>query len=147
MIDIAIGTCPAGIVFDGNRLLILIFLAQDKTAIQRAQCDVQCFIISFDNPYIRYVLFRTVAQQLRRSQAQSAPQVRLDGYTRKFEYWPGNPYFVDASNRIYQVHPNGYSRSFDVQDHAWYWVDRDGNTVVDGNGHPVWDTTSLFAPS
>ncbi|KAI0388294.1 hypothetical protein F5Y17DRAFT_470514 [Xylariaceae sp. FL0594] len=128
-------TSAAGAVFDGKYLLILIFLARDGEAVRSANCQVQGLLFKYTDTYLRYALYRTASRQLRRCQAQTAPEVNIDGYARHFEWWSGVPYWVDANRQTFYDHPNGHTRTFDAPTGAWFWATPNGS---------VWDTLGLW---
>lgn len=132
-------------VFDGKYLLVLVFLAEDgRNQIMNANCRVHCLIFPLDSSVLLYAFFRLATMGLRRCQAASAPPVAIGGYTRRFQWWSGNPMWVDVNDGKHANHPGGFTRAFDQGSGAWYWVDVAGQTVLDGQGNPVWDTQRLW---
>ncbi|GAW20271.1 hypothetical protein ANO14919_097720 [Xylariales sp. No.14919] len=126
---------PAVAAFDGRWLLILIFQANREEGLQDERCPVTSIIFDYKSPLLRHCLFRLVCQQTRRCQAETAPSLNLDGYTRRFVWWSGQPYWVDANNHIYRQHPNRHARRLDPMNGAWYWHTPNGR---------VWDTAGLW---
>jgi hypothetical protein len=114
--------CPTVTCFDGESLLILVFMAWDRQHIRDQDCPVLCILSSVYDPNLRYNLFRAATSQLRRAQASSAPNVNIDGFTRQFTWWSGKPFWVnDAYGTVHETHPNNYNRWFDRQTGAWFW--------------------------
>ncbi|KAI0966029.1 hypothetical protein F4678DRAFT_484569 [Xylaria arbuscula] len=111
----------AGVLFDGRYLLILLFQASAEQDLEAVDCPVKSFLFAHTNPNLRYALFRIASLQVQRCQAQTAPPLHLDGYTRLFAWWSGAPYWTDASGRTFPHHPHGYTRHFDRTNGAWYW--------------------------
>lgn len=133
--------CFAAAVFDGAHLLVLVFQARTVEEIRDERCPVIGLLFPYNSPNLRYGLYRVAMNQIRRMQAALAPPlVVLDGYTRRFRWWGGEPYWV-LQNVEYDVHPNGYQRMFD-RCGAWFWAYEDGTPVLYENGEPVWDTLS-----
>ncbi|KAL2143201.1 hypothetical protein VTI28DRAFT_279 [Corynascus sepedonium] len=133
--------CFAASVFDGLKLLILVFHAQTVQHIQQQDCEVTGLLFSSNCATLRYGLFRTATYQIRRMQAAAAPAVALDDCERRFRWWSGDPYWVNE-NGEHNEHPNGYIRMFNPYG-AWFWAFQDGSPVLDQNGNVLWDTVSL----
>lgn len=136
--------CPSGACYDGKHLLILLFIAQGGPSdIQRQDCQVYGILFRNDCPQLRYGLFRTASLGLRRCQAETAPPLELDGYTRRFQWWSGKPFWV-ANGFTSTEHPNGYMRTWNQDTGAWHWAHQDGTPVMDADGNVVWDTGALW---
>jgi hypothetical protein len=132
-------------VFDGKYLLVLVFLAEtNRNQIQDANCPVHCMIFPLNSSVLLYAFFRLATMGLRRFQAASAPPLAIGEYTRHFQWWSGRPVWVDVRGGRYVDHPEGFQRAFHQESGAWYWVDVDGQTVLDGQGNPMWDTDRLW---
>ncbi|KAK4220895.1 hypothetical protein QBC38DRAFT_462078 [Podospora fimiseda] len=141
--------CYAASAFDGQYFLILLFKAQTVQNIAQINCPVTGLIFSANAPTLRYALFRTITQEVRRMFAEpgSVPPVMLDGYSRNFRMWTWLPFWAvetAAGFEEYDEHPNGYIRMFSAPSGGrYYWADRQGTPVAYQNGEFVWDTFPL----
>jgi hypothetical protein len=125
------------------------------------ECLIDCCILPQefrpDIPYqatIQYALYKLVHRGWKRLCAtlssrddeetgvtvRSRTSVYIDGLTRKYVYWSGDPKWVDMHGRAYDSHPHRYMRSFVTTQHrrrngveeihgTWVWVV--GEQVID----------------
>jgi hypothetical protein len=105
-------------------MLIVRFRANDREDIKR--CNGDMFVIpNIAGPggiHIRYALYRLMVDGLHRSMAATAPPVTIVAYTRHFDWFNGNPFWVDGSNTRYPSINNVVRTP--LQDHTstWRWA-------------------------
>jgi hypothetical protein len=84
-------------------MLIVRLGANDREDIKR--CSGDMFVIpniaAVGGIHIRYALYRLMVDGLHRIMAATAPAVTILPYTRQFDWFNGNPYWVDGSNNTY----------------------------------------------
>lgn len=125
--------CPQVFLFDSNTLVIAQFKARNPDEIESGDCPIDCCVIPREDDgtvadlvTMQYALYRLawrgwirLCASLEVRQNSSGDLVRtkihlsFDGYTRKYKYYSGRPFWVDEYGRPHgHQHPNGFYREF-----------------------------------
>lgn len=140
--------CPQIFRFDNSTFLMLQFRAETIEAIKDPECLVNCWVFPRDNSGgtpLRAAFYRLLVQGLRRCQGlwsrsmvptlnRTPPECR--------QFYNGRPLWRVGGKL--SPEPWGYCRRLDTSYGAFYWVDAEGNTVMDENGELVWDTVRFW---
>jgi hypothetical protein len=152
--------CPHIFVYDAGNMVIVQFRASSPEDIASRHCPIDVCVVPRDvDPFLQsqctmqYALYKLALAGWRRlcstldskvvveNQLEKVKRARthlvLDGFSRKYTWWSGRPYWVDDQNRRYGHHPNGYSRDFVIRYHGeeskgyFVWLDQQGRGVDD----------------
>lgn len=137
--------CPQIFCFDHQTFLMLQFRAATPADIRTS--DVDCWVFPRDNQGgtpLRYALYRLIVQGFRRFQGMRRFNTPLhNSYSSQLTFFSGKPQWVDMTGH-HTSYPFNYKRKVDSASGALYWVDEDGNDVVDLDGNRVWDTDAFW---
>lgn len=139
-------------MYDGKHLLIVQFKAKDVDEIKSPNCSIDCCILArtleIAQCTARYALYRLVWRGWMRMTGEWSNNIpfSLSGWDRKFRFWSGRPYWENQQTHAKEMtHPHGYYRIFAAMTNMWYWVDANGNVVLDANGNTAWDSFKSWA--